>query len=160
MPFTVHAVRSVIRNTIILAHNLVVLMIVFLVMRMDVSFYTLWAIPALLLWLVDAFAISLLFGAFCARFRDVPQIIASVLQIAFFITPVMWYANILEGHRGASLLIQFNPFFDLLEIIRAPLLGTPLAAYAAVKAVLVSCVIIAVSTLAFARARGRIAYWV
>ena len=160
MPFTVYAARSVIRNTIILAHNLAVLLIVFLILRMNVSFYTLWVIPAFLLWLIDAFAISLLFGAFCARFRDVPQIIASVLQIAFFITPIMWYASTLYGHPRAELLIRFNPFFYLLEIIRAPLLGTPLTGHVVAKALIVSGMIVGVSALAFARIRGRIAYWV
>jgi lipopolysaccharide transport system permease protein len=160
MPFTVHALRSLIRNTIVLAHNLVVLIGVFLIMQISVSLYTLWAIPGLLLWLIDAFAISLLFGAFCARFRDVPQIIASVLQIAFFITPIMWNANLLEGRQGFDLLISYNPFYYLLEITRAPLLGMPLTADVVAKALIVSGVITAVSAVAFARARGRIAYWV
>ncbi len=70
--------------------------------------------PHLCYGLVDAFAVSLLFGAFCARFRDVPQIIASVMQIAFFLTPIMWYANRLESNTRAYLLIRYNPFFYLL----------------------------------------------
>jgi homopolymeric O-antigen transport system permease protein len=160
MPFTVHALRTIIRNTIVLAHNVVVVVAVFLILQVHVSLYALWAIPGLMLWLVDAFAIALLFGAFCARFRDVPQIIASVMQIAFFVTPIMWYGKILESHPRADLLIRFNPFFYLLEIIRAPLLGTPLPGVAVAKALIVSGGIIVVSALAFARVRGRIAYWV
>jgi lipopolysaccharide transport system permease protein len=161
MPFTVHAARAVVRNTIILAHNLVVVVVVFAVMGVHQSLYSLAAIPAFALWVIDGFAISLLFGAFCARFRDVPQIIASIMQIAFFVTPIMWYAKLLENRPGiAGNLIRFNPFFYLLEILRAPLLGTPLTMYWVLKAVLVSAVILGVSAVGFARARGRIAYWV
>lgn len=161
MPFTVHAARAVVRNTIILAHNLVVVVVVFAVMGVHQSPYSLAAIPAFALWVIDGFAIALLFGAFCARFRDVPQIIASIMQIAFFVTPIMWYAKLLENRPGiAGNLIRFNPFFYLLEIFRAPLLGTPLTMYWILKAVIVSAVILGVSAIGFARARGRIAYWV
>lgn len=160
MPFTVHAARSVVRNTIVLAHNLVVVVVVFAVMGVHESLYSLAAIPAFALWGINGFAISLLFGAFCARFRDVPQIIMAIMQIAFFVTPIMWYANILENHPEADLLIRLNPFFYLLEILRAPLLGTPLTTDEILKAVIVSAIIICVSAIGFARTRGRIAYWV
>jgi lipopolysaccharide transport system permease protein len=160
MPFTVHAARAVVRNTIILAHNLVVVVVVFAVMGVHQSLYSLAAIPAFALWVIDGFAISLLFGAFCARFRDVPQIIASIMQIAFFLTPIMWYAKLLESRPGANNLIRFNPFYYLLEILRAPLLGTPLTMNMVLKAVIVSAFILGVSAVGFARARGRIAYWV
>ena len=155
-----HAARSVVRNTIVLAHNLVVVVIVFAVMGIHESLCSLAAIPAFALWVIDGFAISLLFGAFCARFRDVPQIIMSIMQIAFFVTPIMWYAKILENDPKAELLIRFNPFFYLLGILRAPLLGTPMTTNMVLKALIVSAIIIGVSTVGFARTRGRIAYWV
>lgn len=160
MPFTVHAARSVVRNVIVLAHNAVVVVVVFAVMGVNESLYSLVAIPAFALWVIDGFAISLLLGAFCARFRDVPQIIMSILQIAFFVTPIMWYPNILKGHPEAYLLVQLNPFFYILEILRAPLLGTPLTMDMILKAVIISAVIIGISAVGFARSRGRIAYWV
>lgn len=160
MPFAIHAARSVVRNTIILAHNVVVVVAVFLIMGIHQSVYSLAAIPAFLLWLVDAFAISLLLGALCARFRDVPQIILSVLQIAFFVTPVIWNAKVLANHPRAELLISLNPFYAILEIVRAPLLGTPLDAGTVYKALLVSALLIGLAAIGFARTRGRIAFWV
>lgn len=160
MPFAIHAARSVLRNVIILAHNIVVVVAVFILMGVHQSLYSLEAIPAFLLWVVDGFAISLLFGAFCARFRDVPQIIMSVMQIAFFVTPIMWYANILKGHPQAYMLIRFNPFYYILEVLRAPLLGTPMAATVVYKALIVSGVLILFTVVGFARTRGRVAYWV
>lgn len=160
MPFTVHAARSVVRNTIVLAHNIVVVVAVLVIMDVDGSFYSLAVIPAFCLWVIDAFAISLLLGAFCARFRDVPQIVASMMQVAFFVTPVMWSTSILENHSRAELLIRYNPFFYMLEILRAPLLGTPVTADVALRALFISAAILIVSWIGFARARGRVAYWV
>ena len=160
MPFTVHAARSIVRNTIVLAHNLVVVVVVFAIMGIHESLYSFAAIPAFALWVIDGFAISLLFGAFCARFRDVPQVIMALMQVAFFVTPVMWNAKILESHPKADLLIRLNPFFYLLEILRAPLLGSSMTVDMVLKALIVSAGVIIISAIGFARTRGRIAYWV
>lgn len=160
MPFSVHAARSIIRNTIILGHNLIVIIGLYLIMGKSVSFYALWAIPALVVWLIDGFALSLVLGAFCARFRDVPQIIAAVMQIAFFLTPIMFYPDAFKGHANVTLFMNLNPFLYILEIMRAPLLGTPLDISTVVYALLISLVVVGISLLGFARARGRIAYWI
>jgi len=159
MPFTVHALRSVVRDTIVFAHNVVVIFLLVVLLHVPVSLYSLLAIPGLLLWLIDGFALAFLFGAFCSRFRDVPQIIGSVMQIAFFITPVMWKTNALGSHPGAELLIRLNPFYYLLEVVRGPLLGEDVTIGMVAKALVVSAVLILVSALAFARTRGRLAYW-
>jgi len=159
MPFTVHVLRSVARNTIVLAHNVIVIVAVFVIMGVPMSFYMLLAIPGLMLWLINGVAISLLFGAICARFRDVPQIIASVIQIAFFITPIMWDAKILESNPNSKLLIGLNPFYYIIEIIRAPLLGAPLTLDMVANTLIITIVIVAVSAISFARTRGRLAYW-
>jgi lipopolysaccharide transport system permease protein len=159
MPFTVHALRSVFRDVIVFGHNIIVIVAVFLCLGVHVTAYALFAIPGLLLWLVDGFAVAFLFGAFCARFRDVPQIIASLMQIAFFVTPVIWNANILSTHPGALALIRLNPFYYIMEIVRAPLLGTDLSLGMVEKALLVTAALLALSGLAFARTRGRLAYW-
>lgn len=160
MPFTVHAVRSVIRNTIILLHNLVVIVAVFLLMGKPLSFYSLAAIPGFMLWLVDGVAISFLLGTLCARFRDIPQIVAAGMQVAFFMTPVMWQAAILRGHPGTESIILYNPFVYILDLVRNPLLNEPLSALFVMKALLVSGVLVLVSFVSFARFRGRISFWV
>ena len=43
------------------------------------------------------------------------------MQIAFFMTPVIWKPDQLGADSIAKL--PFNPFFDLLEIVRGPILG-------------------------------------
>ena len=48
------------------------------------------ALPGLVLWLLDSLAVCLLLGALCARFRDIPPIVGSVMQMAFFISAVIW----------------------------------------------------------------------
>ncbi len=158
MPFLLYAARIVIRNVLVLAHNLVVIVAVYLLLRVDPGATSLLALPAFGLWLVDGLAASLLLGALCARFRDIPPIVGSVIQMAFFVTPVIWKPELVGPARQA--LLPLNPFFSLLEIVRAPLLGQVPGAATYLSAVGYSVLLCAMSWLLFARVRGRIAFWV
>ena len=157
MPFSVHAARVVVRNIIVLAHNIVVIVAVYAVFSRWPGWDAVLAIPAMALWVVDSVAACLLLGAFCARFRDIPPIVASVMQIAFFISPIIWEPS-LVGQNARWL--PFNPFFSVLEIVRGPLLGTVPSAAVYASAVLYSLLLCVGSWLLFARVRGRVAFWI
>lgn len=156
MPFTVFATRTIIRNVIILAHNIVVVAVVFVVFRRWPGAGALFALPGLALWLINALALNLMLGAFCARFRDILPIINSVMQIAFFLTPVIWKP---EQLGSLTWMLPFNPFFDLIEIVRAPLLGQGLPVMAWIGALAYSTALVGIAWAFFIRARGRVAFW-
>ncbi len=160
MPLSLHAARTMVRNMLVLAHNIVVIAAVFIIMRKVPGLYSAAIIPALALWMVDGLALCLLLGILCARFRDIPPIVASVMQIAFFVSPVLWSPTIL-AHRGLGLvLVKWNPFFALLEIVRGPLLGTPMSLQTWSAALGYSALLVLLAGIAFMRARPRLAYWV
>jgi lipopolysaccharide transport system permease protein len=96
-------------------------------------------------------------GAICARFRDVAPISTSIMQIAFFLTPVIWQPQQLGP--GAMYLV-FNPFFVLLQIVRAPLQGHMPTVTEWFGAALYSLLLCGISWFLFVRARGRIAFWI
>ena len=158
MPFTIHAVRIVLRNLLILAHNLVVIVAVFALLNTWPGWEAVLALPAMLVWLVDGIAVAILLGGLCARFRDIPPIVNSLLQMAFFVTPVIWRPELVGPSR--TWLLPFNPFFALLQIVRAPLLGAvpTLADYG--SALFYSVLLCGFTWVFFARVRGRIAFWI
>ena len=160
MPFSLHAARVVVRNLFVLAHNLVVIVVVFAIFRVVPSEAVISVIPALLLWLIDGMAACLLLGVVGARFRDIPPIIASVLQIAFYVTPVLWSPTMLMHRHIGLVLVQWNPFYAMLEILRGPLLGNPLEPMAWAVALGYSALLVLLAALVFTRARARIAYWI
>ncbi len=157
MPLFVQALRTLVRNLLVLAHNVVVIVVVFAVLSVWPGWTALWTVPGLLVWLIAGVAVCLPLGAICARFRDIPPIVGSVMQIAFFITPVIWLPNQL-GTRAHWML--FNPFFDLLEIVRAPLLGSTASFHVWVAALVITLVLCVASVALFARVRGRVAFWI
>lgn len=156
MPLMVFAIRTVIRNIVILGHNIVVIAVVFVIFSRWPGAGAVFAIPGVMLWIINAIALNLMLGAFCARFRDILPIINSVMQIAFFLTPIIWK----PAQLGASAwLLPLSPFFDLIEIVRAPLLGEGLPVMAWVGALAYSAMVCGIAWLFFARARGRVAFW-
>ncbi len=159
MPLALHAARVVIRNLFVLGHNIIVIVLVFLIMRQMPGRFIFLEIPAFSLWLIDGFAACLILGVLCARFRDVPPIVASLMQVAFFISPVIWSPALMQ-HRGRIFLETWNPFFDLLDIIRGPLLNTSISGTIWMVACLYSVLLVMAAGIIFVQFRPRVSYWI
>lgn len=119
------AMRIVARNMIILAHNLlayVPIVLFFGINNQDFNIFNfLLFFPNLVIIIVCAFLWSAIVAIAGARFRDMPLIIDSLTQIIFFLTPIMWMPSLLPEQY--HLLIQLNPFYHVMNLIRDPLLG-------------------------------------
>jgi lipopolysaccharide transport system permease protein len=157
MPFSLYPARIVVRNLIALAHNVVVIVAVFAFYHLWPGWHAVLAIPAIVLWVIDGIAAGLLIGSFCARFRDIPPIVASVMQIAFFLSAIIWKP---EQVGAFAHYLPFNPFFALIEIARQPLLGGDLPVTDWIFALVYSVIFCVIAWLLFARVRGRLAFWV
>ncbi len=157
MPMFVYALRVLVRNALVLAHNVLVIVAVYLIFSIWPGWFMLLSLPGLVLMAVDGLAVALLLGAIGARYRDIPPIIGSVMQIAFFMTPVIWKPEQL-GDR--AWILPLNPFFAVLDIVRAPLLGELPTAATWGAALGYSGLLLALSWWLFVRARGRVAFWI
>jgi lipopolysaccharide transport system permease protein len=157
MPFFLFSLRILVRNVLVLGHNVCVILVVYLAMRLWPGTAALMAIPALPIWIIDSLALSLLLGGICARFRDIMPIVTSVMQIAFFMSPIIWKPSQL-GARAVWL--PLNPFYDLLEILRAPLLGEAAPLLVWMAALIYSLILCGMAWVFFARVRGRISFWI
>ena len=122
IPLFVHILRIIWRNLLILAHNIVIYPLVLLAVGKPLSWVAFISIPGLLLVIVNLTWVALILGVLCARYRDLPQIVGSILQILFYLTPIMWMPDLVPARAGLYLL-DSNPFYHLLQIIRSPLLG-------------------------------------
>lgn len=120
LPFPIYVLRLSVRNIIILSHNLIIVVLVIFIVGDGVNLNTLLVIPAIVLMQVMLILLCTCIAIFCTRFRDMNQVIAMVLQISFFFSPIIWQPSSLKGHYA---LINWNPIFHWIEIIRQPLLG-------------------------------------
>lgn len=158
IPLFVHILRVLWRNLLILSHNILILPLVLLVMGKGLSFAVLLAIPGVLLVILCLSWVAFLFAMLCARYRDLPQIVASVLQVAFYLTPIIWMPSLLPDRAGVVFLV-LNPFYHLLELIRGPLLGQvpSLNSWIVVAGITVFGWLF--TLFVFSRLRKRVAYW-
>jgi lipopolysaccharide transport system permease protein len=98
----------------------------------------------------------LLLGVFCTRFRDIQPIIINLVQIAFFMTPILWKPEVLGNRRWIA---DLNPAYHFIEIVRAPILGSPLPGWSWVVALGLLPVGFALALSVLYRFRSRVTYW-
>jgi lipopolysaccharide transport system permease protein len=157
LPYSIYVYRSTWSKLVIFIHNFVIYLAVLLYFKFWPGAVALLAIPGLFLVLANGALASLAIGMVSARFRDVPQIINSMVQIAFFVTPIMWKPELLQTQ---SYVVEFNPFFHLIEVVRAPLLGAVPSRDSYFAVLLITVMNVAVSGAFFIRFRSRISYWI
>ncbi len=149
--------RTIARNFLASAHNFLIVPLILLVFQIPISLVTLLALPAICLIALNAVWIGMLVGTLCTRFRDLPPIIASVVQLAFLITPVLYRPAQLEERLWV--ITHLNPFASFVEIARAPLLNQIPEAHHYFIALLCTLIGWAITLPFYARFRGRILYW-
>ncbi len=158
IPLFVHILRLIWRNILILAHNIVIFPLVLIAVAKPLSMVALISIPGLFLLVLNLTWIALVLGVLCTRYRDLPQIITSVLQVIFYLTPIMWMPNLLP-ERSAQYFLNLNPVFHLLEIVRAPLVGavpTMMNWEVSIGLAVVGWIF---AFFVYGRYKSRIAYW-
>jgi ABC-type polysaccharide/polyol phosphate export permease len=122
VPYSIHILRVLGRNFIVLLHTIVIFIPVSLVFALKPNLAILLALPGLALLCVNLAWVELVLAILSTRFRDVSLIVATLVQVTLFATPIMWPIETLEDHR---FIAYINPVYHLLELVRAPLLGTP-----------------------------------
>jgi len=160
MDYSILAYALVWRNLVSFFHNLAVyLVIVAIFLPKLITPSILLVIPGLVLVAVNAVWVALLLGMICVRFRDVQQLIATVLQISLFVTPVFWPPHLLSG-LTRLVFVDLNPLFAFINVVREPLLGKTPSLWSYLVILVVTLVGWVATFKAFSRYRKRIAFWV
>ncbi len=122
LPFLTSVLSSLYKNIIIFLHNVPIILIALFVSNKSIywSINILLIIPVALLFLIS---VSYFLACICTRYRDVTQVISSLLNISFLVTPILWKIDSIPEHLRGYFYI--NPLASFLEIIRNPLLGNP-----------------------------------
>ncbi len=157
LPLSTYIYRLLARNLLILLHNSAIIVVVLALFPAG-RFDDLWLVPfGLILVLGNLFWLTLLLAVGGSRFRDIPQLTYNVVQLAFFVSPILWKPDMLG--RRTRFLADFNPIYHFIEVIRAPLLGSPIhpISWIVTTALLLTGWITAV--LVFAKLRSRVPYW-
>jgi lipopolysaccharide transport system permease protein len=157
LPYLLYVCRFMFSKIMLFVHDFPIYVALLLYFQIWPGAVALHAIPGFVLLVINAACASLTIGMASARFRDIPRIIASLTQVLFLITPVIWTPDLLGPE---SALAQGNPFFHLVEIVRAPLLGTLPSAQTWTVILAITAINVLATAFFFLRFRARIAYWI
>ena len=149
--------RTVLRNLINLAHHLVIVVAVLVYYGYWRKMNPLGGVVGLGFLVINAAWISMLVAIAAARFRDIPQVVTSIMQFAVFVTPVFWPSDRLQGPR--RVVLDFNPFFHMLEAVRAPMMGATIAPHTYSFLALMALVGWSLTFCVFAFTRRRIVHY-
>jgi homopolymeric O-antigen transport system permease protein len=156
VPFSVHVLRIVWANFIVLLHTIIIIVPIWLYFRHWPGAAALLALPGIIVISLNLVWVGLVLAVLNTRFRDVSQMVETLLQIAVFATPIMWPVSAL-GER--MFVADINPIYHLIELVRAPLLGQtpePLSWIVALAVAAAGCLFAA---LLLRRVERRIVYW-
>jgi ABC-type polysaccharide/polyol phosphate export permease len=117
-----------------------------------------FAIPGVLLTLIWCLWMSLMLSILCTRYRDIIQVVNNLVQVAIFLTPVLWVPGLLSTR--AQDLLPWNPFAVFVAIVRDPLLGRDVSWAYWVSAIIFSLGGFCVSLPFLGRGRRHIVYWI
>src|SRR3954471_15958491 len=164
-PLSVHVYRLVWRQILFFLHNLVVYAVMLVVFSQHLHWTDLTAFPAFALRVLNGAWVALLLGIVTTRFRDLSPIIQSVVQLAFFLTPIVWiYQDFLNSPNPRiaerARLAELNPFLHFVEILRRPMLGQPQELRNWIVALVITVVGWALTLVVLRRYRARVSYWV
>ncbi|HSV03916.1 MAG TPA: ABC transporter permease [Phenylobacterium sp.] len=125
LPIFTFVWRTVLRNLINLGHHIVIVAAVLVWAGLWGHANYLGAALGFVFLVVNVAWASMSVAIISARFRDIPQAVASITQAAAIMTPVYWPADrIPPSYRW---VLDFNPFYHVLDAVRAPLLGEAVA---------------------------------
>lgn len=161
---SVHVYRLVWKQTLFLAHNLVIWVILILIFPRHLGWDILLAIPAMALLIANGVWVSMFFGIIATRYRDVAPLLEAGTQLLFYVTPIVWMTQTLNDQGGAiserAKLAQLNPLYHYMEVVRAPLIGAELPVYH--WWVVLACTVLGLflAMLAMRQWRFRVSYWV
>ena len=157
LPLTVHVMRSIYRTVVMFAHNILAYLPVMLFLGIAPHWSWLLAIPGIALVIIAAIPASIILGIFCTRFRDMQPIVGSIVQLAFFLTPIIWRP---EALGARAYLAAFNPLYLFMEVVRGPIYGAIPASNIYLGAIGVTILLYLIAVPLFVRFRARVAFWI
>jgi ABC-2 type transport system permease protein len=159
---SVHVYRLVWRQLILFAHNIVIYVVIAIIYPKPWSWADLSVIPALALIMLNCIWVALVFGIVGTRFRDIGPLLNSVVQLLFFMTPIIWNDQTLnaQGAGRWGKIVELNPLLHYLDIVRAPLLGAEQQLRHWVVVLVLTAIGWVLAAFALRQYRSRVPYWV
>jgi ABC-type polysaccharide/polyol phosphate export permease len=156
LPYSLYTMRMIWRSFIVFLHTIVLIIPIVIFFHMKIGLSSLLAIPGMFLVVLNQIWLAVVIGVVATRFRDTVQLVTTTIQISMFATPIMWPVSAIPDAR---FIANINPFFHLIELVRAPLLGQVAEPLSWIVVSGMCIVGYGAAAAALTRASPRLVYW-
>mgnify|MGYP003956146581 CR=1 FL=1 len=162
VPALIFVLKDIYRELIIFLHNLPLIMIVYFynVFYLDneiiyINFILIFI--SLVLTIFFLFCLGSLIAIFCLRYRDLISLIANLVTILFFVTPVIWSPGLIGKNFD---WLEFNIANKLLKIFRDPILGYNIDLSLYLEVLLYDVGLLIVLILVVRKVKNKLVFWI
>jgi ABC-type polysaccharide/polyol phosphate export permease len=157
IPQSTFVLALVWHNLIVFFYQCLVYIVVALIYGIELHLHSILVLPGLILILANSIWMALLLGLVTARYRDIREIVASVLRILFFVTPIIWMPDMVDRF---AILAGANPIYHFIEVFRSPFLGADTYKIAFITVLVFAVFGWALTLYIFGSCRNRLPFWV
>jgi ABC-type polysaccharide/polyol phosphate export permease len=156
LPVSVHLYRLISHNLILFTLTAIPSIFICLFLR-TFNPLILFILPLVILtYVVNGLCVSIILGVICTRYRDLMHLITTVMQVMFFITPILW----VPPETGLRALVaNVNPFTHYINIVRDTALHNEIPTQSWLIVGIITISLIFISFYMFTKARQKIVYW-
>jgi lipopolysaccharide transport system permease protein len=118
-------------------------------------------IPAVVLLFVLCWSLAIVSGVMYTHFPDTSHLLEILLQILFYVTPILYRPDTIAERSRLALLVEWNPITSLLALIRVPVLeGTAPALHHVQVSLLFTAVVATIAVWLLRRLERTLIFWI
>ena len=156
LPISFYSLLCLSKQLINFVHSLLIILFVSFVYPPENLLTVLWAIPGIFVLILFLFFTTTLLGILSARYRDIQPLLAAVMPMLFFLSPVLFR---IQQAENISWLIWLNPFTYFIVLVREPLQGNAPELFVALVAIVLTIFSYAVLFWLMEKKRKQVVYW-
>ena len=113
----------------------------------------------LFLFFISATCVSFIVGTLCLKFRDLQYSVVVIMQLLFFMTPVIWDPQQIS-EKGRFFLVDTNIFYHYVEFFRSALLYGEVNKLSIIVVTISTLILMIVTFFLYAKIKNKIIFWV
>ncbi|MFC1665296.1 ABC transporter permease [Pseudomonadota bacterium] len=144
------------RNMIIFVFDFLVFVVAALLLSISLEFSWLLSFIGLILILINALWLGTLLAVIATRYHDISEVMGSAMRVIFFLTPIIW----MPGTGKFEFVLNANPFYHLIEIFRAQIVGGIASPTSWIVVVVITVVGWTITSIVYGKYKNRISFWI
>lgn len=142
---------------LLFAHKIIPLVVILLIFHNTITINFPLLLCGFLMLMIFGFWMSALLGCLSLRFQDIKPAFTSIMQVMFFVTPVMFQTSRIPGAEKFS---SFNPFYHILVVVRGYIINEDVTLFNWIAVLVINIIGIGITLWVLRWSRPKLAYWV